>query len=438
MKRVIKAHKKVSTIEKDVVIVGGGLSGIVTALTCANNGLKTLLVEKYGFTGGLIATSFGYPLRVFNFQRNFSELFTPDEQGEHPEVIKFPISSTLIKYLLKNQAIPQNLIPDPLKISGAIIPFDFEKFKFTLLELLMDLKVDCLFHTYFVRANLKGNRVKSIFVLGKEGLVEIKARYFVDATGNCTVFKSIDEGLTIKVNSFATYNFVLNNCDFSAKDEKVFSEVVPAETYNFYHACAIKDDGLNFAVYELPLKNHALVFGGERIQIEPDDIVSLSKAEEHLQLKVYSLFERLKKFKPFERARISMFPAQIYFTESHRLNALHILTSSDVFEDRNFLDEVCTIKVSVIGERIFPCFVSPDKKFDGMIVRVPFSSFITKIKNLVVVGRGAGLSEDLKFVLYSFPFVMKTSENIGRIIVFAFRNALDLTEFKPKAKFKWD
>ncbi|CUT01167.1 FAD-dependent oxidoreductase [Candidatus Chrysopegis kryptomonas] len=438
-KTILKTHKKVNTIETDVAVVGGGLSGIITALTCASNGLKTLLVEKYGFVGGLIATSFGYPLRVFTFQRNFSELLISDEQGEHPEIIQFPIFSTFIKYLLKNQAIPENLLPDPLKISGAIIPFDFEKFKFTLLELLIDFNVDCLFHASFVRANLQGDKVKSIYVFGKEGLIEIKARYFVDATGNCNLFNSIDESFTVQVESYATYNFVLNNCNFEAKDDQIICEVVESENFErgVYHAYVINIDDLKLAVYELPLKNHSLVFGGERIQIEPNDVVSISKAEENLQLKIYSLLEKLKKFKPFEKSRISMFPAQVYFTESRRLNSLYTLTSKDVFEDKSFTDEICIVKISVIGEKIFPCFVRPVKKFDNMIIRIPFSSFITKIKNLVVVGRGAGLSEDLKFVLYSFPFVMKSSENIGKIISFAFKNEIDLTEFKPKVKFEW-
>ncbi|CUS78902.1 FAD dependent oxidoreductase, partial [Candidatus Kryptonium thompsonii] len=94
-KVILKIPKKVKTVEADVVVVGGGLSGVTTALTCASNGLKTFLVEKYGFPGGLISTAFAYPLRVFNFQRNFDELFT--EEGT--ETIKYPIFSTLIRYL---------------------------------------------------------------------------------------------------------------------------------------------------------------------------------------------------------------------------------------------------------------------------------------------------------------------------------------------------
>ncbi|WP_102375834.1 FAD-dependent oxidoreductase [Raoultibacter massiliensis] len=41
-----------STVEADVVIVGGGYSGCACALSCAENGLKTILVEKGGDVHG--------------------------------------------------------------------------------------------------------------------------------------------------------------------------------------------------------------------------------------------------------------------------------------------------------------------------------------------------------------------------------------------------
>jgi hypothetical protein len=428
--KILKSYKRAKIIETDVAIVGGGLSGITVALSCARNGLRTLLIEKYGFPGGLITSAFGYPLRVFNVQKDFSELFI----SEDLERIEYPVFSTVIRYLLKNEAIPQKLIPDPLRISGSIIPFDFEKFKFTLLELLLDFKVEILLHSSFVKAKLSGNTVKSIFVLGKEGLIEVFAKYFVDATGNCVVFKSIDESLTRKVNADIRYNFILTGCDFSRVDERIVCEKVEMEDIT-YHAYVVSRDGEKFAIYELPLKNHCAVFGLSSGEFNPEDIFSISEAEKELQLKVYSLIEYLRHFKPFENARISMLPAQIYFTEGRRLNGLYSLVVDDVFNGKNFDDEIAVVKVSVVGDKIFPCLLSPDKKFDSLIFRFPLSSFLTDIKNLVVVGRNADVSDDLRFILYSFPFVMKTSENIGRIISFAFKNDLSLTDFKTQVKF---
>lgn len=423
-KIIQRTHRKVETIESDVVVIGGGLSGAITAITCANNGLKTLLIEKYGFLGGLITTALAFPLRVFDFQKSFFELFKDEES----ESIRYPVFSTLIKYLLKNRAIPWHPYPDPLKISGSIIPFDFEKFKFTLLEISSDFKVNLLLHTSFVKPRLIGDMLSSVLVLGKEGLIEVRGKYFVDATGNCEVFKAVDESLVRKVKSVAKYNFIVSGCDFSKGDDRIIcNSITVGDLANERYCGYVVENGkIKCAIYELPIEGHCLVFGFGDTEVEPSDVSSISLVEEKLQIESYAFIEYLRQFKPFERAKVSVLPAQIYFTESCKINALYSLSSDDIFSEKNFSDEIAVVKVSVIGEKLFPCVLAPDRKFDKLIVRLPLSSFLTKIKNLIVVGRSADVSEDLRFVLYSFPVVAKTSESIGNLISFAYRNGLNL------------
>ncbi|MEN3037718.1 MAG: FAD-dependent oxidoreductase [Candidatus Kryptonium sp.] len=429
-KTILKFPRKAKTIEADVVVVGGGLSGITTAITCASKGLRTFLIEKYGFLGGLTTNAFAFPLRAFNVQKNFVELFTEEDS----EVIKYPIFSTLIRYLLKNKAIPDRPYPDPLQISGTVIPFDFERFKFTILEVLLDFKVNLLLHALFIKPRLKGDTLTSVFVLGKEGLIEVKAKYFVDATGNCEVFKAIDESLVKRVISIPKYNFIISGCDFSKVDDRIVCQSVKVDDFSNdrYHAYVVDKDGMKCAIYELLIENHALVFGLGDEKIDPDDVLSMSAVEENLQLKIYDFIEYLRQFKPFENVKISMFPAQVYFTESHRIKGLYTLVPEDIFNVKSFNNEIAVLKTSVVAEKMFPCIIAPDKKFDKLNIRIPFSSFLTEIKNLVAVGRNVDVSEELKFIVYSFPFVVKTSESIGNLIAFAHGNNIGLNKITDK------
>lgn len=44
------------TIQTDILVCGGGCAGIAAALAASRNGAKTLLIERAGFSGGIITT----------------------------------------------------------------------------------------------------------------------------------------------------------------------------------------------------------------------------------------------------------------------------------------------------------------------------------------------------------------------------------------------
>ena len=55
----------------DVIVVGGGTSGVIAAIAAGREGAKTLLIERYGFLGGT-ATAGGLC--------NMASFFYKDEQ----------------------------------------------------------------------------------------------------------------------------------------------------------------------------------------------------------------------------------------------------------------------------------------------------------------------------------------------------------------------
>lgn len=48
--------------EYDVVVVGAGPAGVCAAIAAARGGAKTLLVERYGFLGGMWSAGFIIPM----------------------------------------------------------------------------------------------------------------------------------------------------------------------------------------------------------------------------------------------------------------------------------------------------------------------------------------------------------------------------------------
>lgn len=55
--------------EADVVIVGGGPAGIAAAIAAGRQGIRTVLVERYGFVGGMSTAAMVYPWMTFHTER---------------------------------------------------------------------------------------------------------------------------------------------------------------------------------------------------------------------------------------------------------------------------------------------------------------------------------------------------------------------------------
>src|SRR5687768_14154394 len=72
--------KQIPVIFKaDVVVCGGGPSGFIAAIAAARNGAKTLLLEHYGFLGGMATAGLVGPISKFNFQHTRIVSGIPEE-----------------------------------------------------------------------------------------------------------------------------------------------------------------------------------------------------------------------------------------------------------------------------------------------------------------------------------------------------------------------
>ena len=52
-------------MEFDVVVAGGGLAGVISAISAARDGMKVLLVEKCGYLGGMATAGLVFPFMSY-------------------------------------------------------------------------------------------------------------------------------------------------------------------------------------------------------------------------------------------------------------------------------------------------------------------------------------------------------------------------------------
>lgn len=220
----------------DVVVVGGGPSGVCAAIAAAREGAKTLLIEQGGCCGGMATRGLVGPFMTCY-----------DKDGE-VQVIKGLFEEIVNRMVAYGGAIHPSKVRKKTAYTSWIeighdhvTPFCPETMKLVLDEMLEEEKVEILYHTTFLSVIMEDNYITGLRVSSKSGVEEVRGKVFVDCTGDGDVayaagveFEKGNEELGIT--QPATMFFRICNVD----DERIEKDIQD-NIDNFY-----RKDGVNY------------------------------------------------------------------------------------------------------------------------------------------------------------------------------------------------
>ncbi len=196
----------------DVIVVGGGTSGLVSAIASARKGAKTLLVERYGFLGG--SANYGFPFLAF-----FS--------GNGEKVVD-GLAEEIVQRLIKEGGSKGHMRGGRWRTDGnyefSLTPYEHEVYKYVVQEMALEHNVKLSLHSYLLGAIVSSNKIIGIEILTKSGRKTIYGNTFIDATGDADLsylagapfeFKAADSMQNV------TMTFVLDNVDL----EKMYNDL---------------------------------------------------------------------------------------------------------------------------------------------------------------------------------------------------------------------
>ena len=312
----LKKKNRIQTIKTKVLVVGGGPAGIGAAIGAAKTGAETLLIENYGFFGGVASWSIGMCINQMR----------PDEKP------RGFVHELIIKKL-------QNYGSQAVRLSSHQLYVNVEYLKVAFLDALDEAGCKYLVHTKAVDAITEKNRITGIIVATKSGLVDIKADVIIDCTGDADIAyfagaetltesgKLAPQTLLLNVGNIGTYS--PKDLSGVAEKAKLKYPLIPgswglAKVSNCHHSTinhsGTKDMG-NFDI---------------------TDPFQFSKAECMSRRQVVQMTEAMREFGSGDLKNCEIVGAstQLGVRESRRIKGGYILTEEDANAGRKFEDVI--------------------------------------------------------------------------------------------------
>jgi len=348
-----------------LIVAGGGPGGTAAAYAAASLGREVILIERYGFLGGMGTAGLVQPWMSYL-------------AGEKPVVGGF--FEEIILELKKENAIIKSA-----HLGLTHFCFDPEILKFKLQEKLLQAGVKLLFHTAICGVEKSGHRIKSVVVSSKSGIEEIAGDFFVDATGDGDLIYFADCPYQKDLMQPMTLHFTLGGVEI----EKMPSR----EEINFLYKQAKlsgkidtpKDDLLWFDAL-FPGQIH---FNTTRVQADGTQKEDLTRAEIEAKRQMMKIFHWVRAVVPgFENAYLIHSAPQIGVRETRRMLGRYVLTGSDVRECRIFANRIALGSYGVDMHSTIDGTTLQERLPMGSYYSIPIECLIPQnIENLLACGR---------------------------------------------------
>ncbi len=382
--------------EYEVVVLGGGPAGIACAASAARNGARVLLVERYGFLGGM-----GTAAGVTNFCGLYANVHGAITQVVHG------VADDLLERIRALGGLNE-----PHLVLGKTFgrAYDVSAFECAADALLVADGVELLFHALAVGVHLgAGGAIDALLVETKSGRLAVRGRVFVDASGDADLANwtgvPTEKGDETGALLYPTLMFRVGNVDAERAGDAwktIASRMDAAEAegaFRFPRRGAILRPQKH--PYEWRV-NVTQLSNPDGSATDGTDARSLSVGELEGRRQIVDYLRFLRARVPgFEQAYALAIAAQLGIRETRRLVGEAMLTRDDVLGCADFADAIGVngwpLEQHVAGDVRWTWPAIPESRGYNQLpyrMLLPRAETAPGVDNLLVAGRCASMTHE--------------------------------------------
>lgn len=317
--------------EYDVVVCGGGSAGFVAAIAAARSGLRTALVERFGFIGGTAVTGYVAPISGFFLHQR--------------QVVG---------------GIPFEFIGRMEQLGGAKIEyprghvsFDPEVYKLVAQRMVCEAGVEVYTNSYITDCVAGGGHVSALIIENKNGAEALRASCFIDATGDADLCRMAGvELLPDPVEGLQPLSmcFVISGVDLTTpllRDcihhdghvPRSVNDVIGAMLRQAYQDGEVPQFGGPW--FNSLINGDLVAVNVTRAPADARDNRAMRDAEFALREDMFRLFGKLRETYPeFKDGRIVSSAIVAGVRETSHIRGCHVLTNEEFFGGTDFADSI--------------------------------------------------------------------------------------------------
>ena len=420
----------------NVIVCGGGLSGVCAATAAARNGAKTLLIERDGSLGGTMANNLVGPMMTFH---------SPTQQ-----VVGGLAQEVVDRLMALGGSVGH--IPDTSDYCTTITPFDAETLKLVCQRMVLEAGAKTLYNTFISGVVKDGKAVSGVQITNKGGVSVLKADVVIDCTGDADVaslagapteFGRAEDGRVQPLTLMFKLTHV-DNAALRAYSAEHLKEVVlnDQQMKNYLNQALNKNYGFaeklqkyldagrqiterrDILFFNTIYEDEVTVNTTRVSGVNPLDPWEFSEAENIAREQVFGLVEFFKKEVPgFANCRLGSVGLRIGVRESRRIVGEYVLTGEDILRQRRFPDAIARSSYPIdihavrAGEAEFDSF-----GYKGEVYEIPYRCLVPlEVEQLLVAGRTISTTHEAQASARVSPTCMAFGQAAGTAAALSLR-----------------